>query len=296
MPNEKTPKFPVDISIQASTKDVAPVVNNFLEKISRFIGIGYEPNRRRRDARSIVDSVEILGEIDESSLSGIQLRAVNRILNEGVAEQENIEHIAAGAHEELKPDAKPEEIEDDWLSDFFQKARNISDQEMSGMWSRVLAGEANNPGAFSKRTVATLYEMSKFDAHLFSRIAQYTLSLHGHPFVFHNDPPKGCPTFLEMQHLDAIGLIQFNSLSGYTNKGRLGEIGLVFPNGTIVARKTTGGNESVQLNVGSILYTETGLQLNRIARAKPYNAMADYTKRQFEKQDYEVTYIPSTQH
>jgi hypothetical protein len=47
---------------------------------------------------------------------------------------------------ELTEAATPEKLEDDWITNFFDKCRLISDEEMQTLWSKVLAGEANAPG------------------------------------------------------------------------------------------------------------------------------------------------------
>ena len=34
-------------------------------------------------------------------------------------------------------------MEEDWIANFFDKCRIVSDSEMQSLWARVLAGEAN---------------------------------------------------------------------------------------------------------------------------------------------------------
>jgi Protein of unknown function (DUF2806) len=44
-------------------------------------------------------------------------------------------------------------VNDDWITNFFDKCRIVSDEEMQQIWAKVLAVEANKPGTYSKRTV-----------------------------------------------------------------------------------------------------------------------------------------------
>lgn len=44
---------------------------------------------------------------------------------------------------------------------------------MQSLWSRVLAGEANQPGAFAKRTVNLLADLDKEDAILFVQLCGF---------------------------------------------------------------------------------------------------------------------------
>jgi hypothetical protein len=141
-----------------------------IEKISGAIGILYEPTRIKRKAKAESDAQKIkkLAELD--LLDKIEQRAVSRLLIEEKKKQENIEYITGEALNNLNEGAKPEDIEDDWISHFFEKCKIVSDTEMKGLWARVLAGEANNPGSFSRRTVEFIATMDKKEAHDFTNL------------------------------------------------------------------------------------------------------------------------------
>lgn len=90
-----------------------------------------------------------------------------------VKKQENIEQITADATRKLNEDAKPENIDNDWIANFFDKCRLVSDREMQSLWSRLLAGEANEPGTYSKRTVGLISSLDKSDAQLFTNLLTF---------------------------------------------------------------------------------------------------------------------------
>jgi hypothetical protein len=46
---------------------------------------------------------------------------------------------------QLDEGADPNAMEDDWVTNFFDKSRIVSDDVMQELWARVLAGEANRP-------------------------------------------------------------------------------------------------------------------------------------------------------
>ncbi len=50
---------------------------------------------------------------------------------------------------------------------------SISDDEMQTLWAKVLAGEANSPGTYSKRTVNLLSDLDKKDALLFQSLCRF---------------------------------------------------------------------------------------------------------------------------
>ena len=70
----------------------------------------------------------------------------------------------------LNQETQPESMEDDWIANFFDKCRIVSDSDMQTLWGRVLAGEANAPGTYSKRTVNLLSDFDKSDAELFTKL------------------------------------------------------------------------------------------------------------------------------
>ena len=62
------------------------------------------------------------------------------------------------------PDSKPENVEDDWLTHFFDKSCLISDKGMQNIWANILAGESNQPGSFSKRTADLAHSYGWWEA------------------------------------------------------------------------------------------------------------------------------------
>ena len=89
------PKVPVkaDVKVDISSKDLAPVAQSLIDRVSSAIGKFYEPIHALRSAKAQVDAVKALGELDAENLSPIQQRAIFRMLGEGVRQQENIELI-----------------------------------------------------------------------------------------------------------------------------------------------------------------------------------------------------------
>lgn len=87
--------------------------------------------------------------------------------------QENIESITAKAIPLLSEDAKPDAIERDWLSHLFDRCRLTSDAEMQSLWAAILAGQANSPGKFSRRTIELAGTLDKTDAQLFTKFCTF---------------------------------------------------------------------------------------------------------------------------
>ena len=115
--------------------------------------------------------------------------------------------------------ATPSSVEDDWIVNFFEKSRIVSDNEMQELWSRVLAGEANDPGTYSKRTVNFLPDLDKGEAALFTKLCGFVWGIGALvPLVFDVQAEiynKHGIDFGTLQHLDSIGLVKFDNLAGF---------------------------------------------------------------------------------
>ena len=130
--------------------DWAKPVGALIEKIADATGAVLGPWQIERVAKANAnaDQTKALSDI---KITELQQRAMFRLLQEETKRQENIESISRKSFEDIKEEAKPEDIDNDWLSNFFDKCKNISDDEMQEQWSRILASEANQPGKFSKK-------------------------------------------------------------------------------------------------------------------------------------------------
>jgi len=156
------------LEVLAGSKAVAL----FIEKVSGALGWYLEPRQIERKARAEVVASIIKAEADQE-IKSVGERTVARIIYEETRHQQNMESVVLNALPSIKEDAKPDNLDDDWLTNFFDKCRKVSNEEMQKLWSQLLAGEVNNPGSFSVRTLNNLATLTKNDALLFRRICSY---------------------------------------------------------------------------------------------------------------------------
>jgi len=149
-----------------------------IEKISDAVGGVFKPYQIVRVARAEAEAERIRAE-SQIQTTDLHRRAFHRFLEEEAKKQKNIEEITRQALPQLDDKSKPEQVEDDWITNFFDKCRLISDSEMQTLWSRVLAGEANSPGSYSKRTVDFLSSLDKTDAQLFTNLCKFCWVMGG---------------------------------------------------------------------------------------------------------------------
>ena len=106
----------------------------------------------------------------------VEERAKQRIFNEEIIRQQNIEDVIDGAAERLALKGfEVHPVNVDWISQFKNKVQDISDNEMKMIWSKVLAGEIIHPKSYSLRTLDLLSKLSKEDAEIIMEVAPYTL-------------------------------------------------------------------------------------------------------------------------
>ena len=221
----------------------------------------------------------------EIQITELQQRAAWRLLEEEAQYQKNMEGITAKALPQLDENANADSIENDWLFNFFNKSRIVSDNEMQDLWSRVLAGEANTPGTYSKRTVNFLSDLDKSEADLFTKLCGFIWNIGDlRPLVFDVQAEiynRHGINFDSVSHLDSIGLIQFNPTTGFLTQN-LPKRFVVHYYGkplTLEMPKDAGNN----LSIGKTLLTRVGKELAVISGSKPVQGFWEYVKDQWKE-------------
>ena len=190
-----------------------------IDKISEAVVGLFRPFQIRRVAEAEADAARIQAAAD-IEITDLQRRAMYRFFGEEAKKQENMEQITQKAIPDLREDSRPQDVEDDWITNFFDRGRLISDTQMQMLWAKVLSGQCNSPGIFSKRTVDLLASFDKADAELFNTLCGFCWRVNADivPLVYDLAEPiytSGGLSFPAIKHLDDIGLIRFENLSGY---------------------------------------------------------------------------------
>lgn len=239
-----------------------------IEKVSSAVGILYEPRRLKKKAKAETE-IEKIKYLASVELSEIQQRGIERLVQQEGRKQENIESITSQAASNLDENANVKDLEEDWVAHFFNECDSISDKEMQSLWANMLSGEATKPGSFSKRTVDYVASMDKKDAKLFTDLCQFSVSIGRlRPLIYdlQNDIyNKQGINFDSLQHLNSIGLISFEPLSGYRLQGFEKES--VFHYFGIPIELTFPKEIGNDMQSGKVFFTEAGEQLALICGA-----------------------------
>ena len=267
--------------------ELSKPVTVLIEKISSAVGEIYKPYQIKclAKAEAAVARIQVESEIE---LAELQRRAARRFVEEETKKQLNIEAITTTAISHIKDDATPEDIDDDWITNFFDKSRIVSDKEMQGLWSRVLAGEANSPGTFSRKTVNLIADIDKKDAFLFTKLCGFGWMIPDVvPLIFDTQDSmyqdQGI-NFMSINHLESLGLISFNSMVGYKKIG--------FPKNTVVSyygmrvELTLPKDSGNELKTGNVLLTQAGRELAPICGSRSVDGFFEYVSEKWKSKGY----------
>jgi hypothetical protein len=251
----------------------------FVEKISAAIGGYAKPFQIKRVAQAKADAAKIAA-VAQIEVAELQQRALHRFAAEQTKMQDNIEAITRKALPGISDQAKTEIVEDDWITNFFDKCRIISDAEMQSLWARVLTGEANAPGTFSKRTVNFLASLDKADATFITSFYGFCWMIDGLvPLILDVTAPiynYHRIDFDALRHLESIELVTFEPLAGYT-KHRFPRRASVHYYGTpFFIDFSSDDVMSNKIDIGKTMLTSIGHQLAPISGSQAIPGFTDY--------------------
>lgn len=149
------------------------VANNLIDKVCSVCGWIVQPKGKRSDKEEAVKS--LIKEIQENKNLDTLAKAAcisnaRKILKE-YCNQCDIMQIAL---DNLNEDAKPEDLDDDWLDFFMDKAKNISNKDVQIMFGKLLAEECND-GDVTKSLILKLTIMEKDLADAFNKLCEYVV-------------------------------------------------------------------------------------------------------------------------
>ncbi len=264
--------------------EISKPADTLIKKISKAVGGFFAPYQVRRLAKAEAEAAIIKAQA-EIEITDLHRRAAHRFIEEEAQRQRNMEDITAKALPHLKPDANPDDVDDDWIANFFNRSRIVSETQMQDLWARVLAREANTPGACSRRTVNVLSDLDKGDAALFTALCGFGWVLGNVvPLVFQEDEEiyrQNGVTFDSLSHLESIGLVQFNSFVGF-RRLRLPKTVTVLYYGRPLLLEMPKQSDN-ELGVGKALLTRAGQELAPICGSRPVEGFWEYVQEKWKQ-------------
>lgn len=263
--------------------DITKPADTLIKKVSNAVGGIFAPYQIKRIAKAEAEATIIKAQA-EILVDELRDRAKRRCIEEETRKQRNMEDIIQQAMPYLTEQSDAEKIEDDWVTNFFDKSRIVSDREMQGLWARILAGEANCPGTYSRRTVNFLSNLDKFEADLFTKLCGFGWLFDIiEPLVFDVQAEiynRQGINFDTLSHLESIGLIQFNNVVGF-HKIKLPGKFILHYFGEPLSLKMQKAENNV-LPIGRVILTRIGQELSPICGSMPVEGFIDFVKERWK--------------
>ena len=244
-----------------------------LRKIANAIGVAHEPTRIERAGKARVN-VEVY---ERRMIAAVEDEiALQRILSREKREYENKAAITRRALAEVDMEkVQPEKLSDDWLSNFYDAGKNITEEEMRFYYSKVLAGEINTPGSFSRVTINIMRGIDSSYAKMFADLCSFSCMTPfrpNQPIVFDvtnsifisNGVHHGA-----LKQLDAIGLASYkgDSMNFRPILSKLGYGHLEFKLSYFDEEKELVISDAIPpINLGGISLTQAGDELQKIVK------------------------------
>ena len=259
-------------------------LTKLIETVSDGIDTLYKPVHLKRMAKAKAEEIKLISEaitenrmlpinyqhgnvgIDSTDVQNLLFRTEQRLLQDEMKKQQNMDAIVANAAEELQGKEKVSEtpVDEDWSTRFRNIAKDVSSEEMQFIWGKVLASEVENPGSFSLRTLETIRNLSKAEAATFQKIIPFIIQMN-REYFFTSDKEimeKYGIAYVDIMVLDECGLVELSGVS-YNPMMKEGDIReLVTDERVAIIRGTS--DTSVKVTFYAYALTNAGRELYRI--------------------------------
>lgn len=195
-------------------QNLSSVANNLIDKISSAISwVASHDTPERIALNTFIEDIQ-KGDYDPVTKAAFISNAKKII-----KEYENQMDIVKVATQFVNGNATPDKMDDDWIAQFMDKAKLVSNKDLQFVWGKILADECNHQGTIPKTLLHILTQMDNKDAKVFSVIrslsvyveddgVQYTpIILRKYMADYYE---KMGITYDALVNLQALGLIEMN--------------------------------------------------------------------------------------
>lgn len=175
----------MDEKIPDVIQSVSKPLEKLIDSISKATGVLYEPTHLVRMAKAGAKA-NVIAEKNRLEITELQNKAEKRVRHIELQRQVNIDAIVQIVMSKLASGDSSFNINNEWLTQYFESCKDVENEQMRALWAEVLAGESKNPGSYSLKTLGFIKSLSPSDAILFSEIAKYVMSIEGIPCLLWN--------------------------------------------------------------------------------------------------------------
>jgi len=191
----------------------ASIINNVTDKISKAVGVLYNDSNHKQKKNAMQKVYEEItknpnyDEFTKVALISNLKQDIKHYINQRNIIQKAILNIDNNVNVDL--------VDDDWLLFFFDKAKNVSSEEMQNIWAKLISEEFNRPRSIPKSLIQIIYIMDYEMAKVFDNVCKFVLEIDSDdkyvPFIdfknFRNELKEYNITFDTISELEKYGLI-----------------------------------------------------------------------------------------
>lgn len=184
------------------------VVIKLLDMIEKAVGWTIIPKGTKADFK---EGLAIYKEsiMNDDTLDGIQKGAKISSAQKELKQYINQGKIISYASKNIKDDAQMD-VDEDWLTYFFDYAKNITDESVREIWGKILAEKCNGHKSVSRRLINTLSLLDAKSALAFGKLCSITFKFDSGIMSRIYDPdytPKHIPLVLSSKyHFEYIAI------------------------------------------------------------------------------------------
>ena len=237
-----------------------------------------------KDNQHNLNNIDLDGEklslmsLDDTSIQNevsLTERTQQRIEYREQKRQKNIEDITQKAAIELESETtvSDEPVEEDWATRFFDYAEDISNENLQGLWAKILAGEIKKPKSYSLRTLDILRNLSTEEAEVFIKFGSLAVRSSSSVFMLNFNEEKLLQedyglNFNDRLLLEELGLLAANDLQFKISKTEGSQRQTVFEIGSIVIVQEKQENKPEQ-QLKVLVFTKIGEELLQFINIRP---------------------------
>lgn len=267
-----TKAYEIEKLAEARAKEMKIMATAVKENFLLTGGIEY-----REEKISITSQKELQTNAPQTILINPPLedRTRERLNFQEAKKQLNIENVTAFAAEELinEPPVADEALDEDWTTRFFRIAEDISNEEMQALWGKILAGEIKQPKTYSLRTLELIRNLSKNEADVFMKVANFAVKCGNANLLFKGKDSKLLKVKYNISYSDTallteIGLLQPGTFVNYELYQQPKDSQHVFTAGNIVLiAKIKANTPTIQMPVD--VFSNAGNELLNLINSNP---------------------------
>lgn len=263
---------------EARAEEMKIISNAVKENFANTSGIEYKDEKISINSPKDLQPQILLNE-------SIEERTKERIIFQETKRQFNIENVTAFAAEELKNEQpiSDEPIDVDWTARFFKIVEDVSNEEMQTLWGRILAGEIKQPKTYSLRTLELIRNLSKYEADVFTKVANYAINFGNANYLFKGSDEELLSnnyniSYSEIALLMEIGLIQTGDMIMHQILQRTTESQIVYTaSNIIIIAKIKANNPTIQIPV--YVFSSSGNELLKLLKSiTPFDYLTLFAK------------------